>query len=29
MDVVADMLPPDMLNYCQEHGLLESMLQDS
>jgi hypothetical protein len=26
MSVLQEMLPPDMLEYCQEHGLLDSIL---
>jgi hypothetical protein len=26
MSVLQEILPPDMLEYCQEHGLLDSIL---
>ena len=28
MAVLNDMLPPDMLKYCQDHHLLESMIDN-
>lgn len=29
MNALREMMPADMLQYCQEHGLLDAMLQET